>query len=260
MNCPHCQTALPDDAKFCGACGQTLATPPPATPTAERSQSFSGTFAPGDFARALDILCAEHDQPLPAGDPPHDHDSLRQAAEGLGLDKVAIKQALHRVSIEKLTPEERAAFGIVLDEDEAPDRSRRRVMAALLSGGALLVLVLGGVLVWWLQDEPPPAPQPVVEGAIDTAALTQAMDALAGQARECLVEAMQKKALPATEVTLGLRIDEQGAAQEVTLVPADVDDRVAQCVRTAVEEADFPAAEGAPVDVSVPLTFKSASK
>lgn len=268
--CPTCATELPDDARFCGACGYNYAAAPPPTPPLAAPPAAAPPTPPSspkaeagdafelraeDFGRAFVRVAELHDVVLPAT-LPHDHKSLFEAAEAAGLDKLELEKALHRVSIEKLPEDQRRALGIVLEEDiEARGRSPWIPLVVVVNVIAAVVVVL--VLV--LRDDTPVRPPVELkpqQGQIDEAALGPALDAFATAAKACYDAALKNKADLQGDVVITLRIDLEGKAQDPTLSKDELGDEAARaCILAAAAAQAYPAATVAPVDVDVPLSF-----
>lgn len=196
MQCPDCRTELPDDAKFCGACGRRFAPPPSAaedaplpprastpvstpvsapvstpaatpvstpaaSPVAKLTPSSplpasSFDLVPADFARALAKACDKAGLLVPQGPPPHDHASLFKAAAEAGLTKLDVEKALHHVSIEKLPADARKAMGVVL-EDDMPQQGKP-LWLPLVIGINLVALVVGFGAFLFYDPKPQAAP------------------------------------------------------------------------------------------------------
>lgn len=270
--CPSCATELPEDARFCGSCGYRFeasatpapapaAAPPapspaPATPSARTpSQAAAFALTEADFAKAFERVCESLDLPAPAK-APHDHQTLFAAAQAAGIDKLTVEKALHRVSIEKLPEEQRRKMGIVLEEDIEP-QGRPAWLVPVVAANVLALLVV--VLVLVLRDDTPvrpPVELKAQQGTIDVDALNTSLDELAGKARACYQAALVEQKNLKGDVVITLRIGLEGKAEAPSLSVDNLQSSAAAaCIVGAAAGQAFPAAQVAPVDVDVPLTF-----
>lgn len=275
MQCPACHTELPDDARFCGACGRRFAaTPEPAAgavgsppvsavePPAPRrtpapAQSFD--LVPEDFARALAKACDKAGVPVPPGAAPTDHASLFKAAADAGLTKLDVEKALHHVSIEKLPASARKAMGVVL-EDDMPQQGRPLWLPLVIGINAVaLVVGFGAFVLYDPAPERPPVELKPQQGEIaDMAALGAALDDFAKRAEDCYKAALAQNDKLAGDVTLTLRIDLEGKVAHATLAKDELKDEGAtRCILEAAKAGAYPKAQKAPVDVDVPLLFSA---
>jgi hypothetical protein len=280
VQCPQCSTELPDDARFCGACGHrfdaapagaaspaaepSAPAPPAAEPAAaapaeakeEGGQSFD--LLPEDFERAFTRACDKAGIEPPAVETPRDHATLFAAAEAAGLEKLDVEKALHRISIEKLPASARRAMGVVL-EDEVEPQGRPTWLPLVI--GINVVALLIALAAWVLYDpapERPPVELKPQKGEIDMSALETALDAYAEAAEGCYKAALEKNDKLAGDVTVTLRIGLDGKVDNPQVTKDDLKDNGAlSCMVDAAKAQSFPAAQKAPVDVDVPLMFSA---
>ncbi len=264
MHCPACSTELPDDARFCGACGHRFASAPsqsstaPSAATAMEPRAPSFELVPADFARALEKACDKAGVARPPLAAPTDHASLFKAASEAGLTKLDVEKALHHVSFEKLPASARKAMGVVL-EDDVPQQGRPLWLPLVLGINAVALLVGFGAFV--LYDPTPMRPPALLKpqrGEIDMTALGAALDAFAEQAEGCYKDALAKNDQLAGDVTVTLRIDLDGKAANVALTKDELGDEAATtCIVAAAQASAYPKARKAAVDVDVPLLFSA---
>jgi hypothetical protein len=280
--CPQCATELPEEARFCGNCGQRFDGPPAQAPAAAAPAAAASTAAPAaaastaastaadngassfqlvaaDYGRAFERLCEQRELVAPA-DLPTDHESYFAAAKALGADKLPTEKALHRVSIEKIPEAQRRKMGIVLEDDIEP-ATRSPWVPVIIAVNVIAAIVI--VLVIALQEDPPPRPPMDLKpqkGSIDTGALESAFDAVATAARNCYQAALKSDKTLAGDVVLTLRIGLDGKAAEARLSKDELNKpEVASCILEAARAQAYPAAENAPVDVDLPLSFAPGS-
>jgi hypothetical protein len=261
MHCPSCTTELPDDARFCGGCGERFAEAPAAAHTAPKpaaapAQRFD--LLPEDFARALVKACDKVGIEPPPGAPPSDHPSLFRAAEQAGLTKLDVEKALHLVSIEKLPPSARKAMGVVL-EDDVPQPGRPLWLPLVLGINAVALLVgIGAFLVY---DPKPPRPEAELKpqrGELELSALDAALDGFAARAEDCYRAALEEREGLMGEVLVTLRIDLEGKAAEAKVARDGLaHEGAVACIVEAARAQPWPRAKIAPVDVDVPLLFSA---
>lgn len=269
MHCPQCATELPDDARFCGACGTNIEQhaasegPAPAPEEAEAGPEHSDgssafTLTPEDFGRALVKACEKAELPLPADPLPTDHLTLKAAGEALGLSKLAVEQALHRVSMEKLPPEERRALGVVLDDEVEPAGRSSWVPVVV---GVNLVAIAIAVVAFLARDTTsrPEIVLPPQQGQLDVAALNEALEPVTEAAQACYRDALKSDAKLAGEVVLTLRVGLDGKAAVTTRSASLASESALGCIRAAAESASYPAATIAPVEVDVPFSFSAST-
>ena len=256
MQCGQCSTEIPDEAKFCPACGHKF-TSTASSPSADDKDSFA--LADDDFGRALRRAAEDAGVDVPADLVVNDPISLQQAGETLGLDKLKVQQALHRISMEKLPEDVRKKMGVVLDDEVEP---QGRPWWMIPVAGLFLVGV--GIAVWALFLRPPPE-RPVVEmqpqkGTIDVDALNTGLDVLSAQAQACYQTSLKKAPKLKGEVLLTLRIglDGKATASLGSSLDGDAGATASECMRAAAEGVTWPAAQTAPVDVDIPFSFAPA--
>lgn len=264
MHCPACATELPDDARFCGGCGQRFGAATPAAvaasprpvPTPPSAARFD--LVPADFARALSKACDKAALEPPPGPPPSDHPSLFRAAEQAGLTKLDVEKALHLVSMEKLPQSARKAVGVVL-EDDVPQQGRSLWLPLVLGINAVALLVgFGAFALYEPARERPAVELKVQRGEIDLPALNAALDRFAERAEGCYRRALEQREGLAGDVTVTLRIDLEGRAAEAGVSRDELRDEGAlACILEAARGQVWPKAQTAAVDVDVPLLFSS---
>lgn len=262
MKCPECATELPDDARFCGACGHRFeaeaaapeASPPP--PAEERRQSFD--LLPEDFTRALRKACDKAGLEPAEGAQPTDHASLFEAAEQAGITKLDVEKALHHVSIEKLPASARKAMGVVLEDEVEPQGRPLWLPVVVGINVVALVVALVAYLLYDPTPERPPVEMKPQKGEIDMAALNTSLDAFATAAEGCYKAALERDNKLAGDVTVTLRIGLDGTPTDVSVTKDELrDEGAAACIVEAARAQSYPAAQKAPVDVDVPLLFSA---
>jgi hypothetical protein len=264
--CPQCATELPEQARFCGSCGYRFDAAPSAAAAAPASASApaeeggaSFELVASDYRRAFERLCEQLELVAPA-EMPTDHASYFAAAKALGADKLPTEKALHRVSIEKIPEEERRKMGIVLEDDIEP-AGRSPWVPVIIAVNVIAAIVI--VLVVALQEDPPPRPPVQLKaqkGTIDMDALEGALDAVATASRGCYQDALKTNKALKGDVVLTLRIGLDGKAAEASLSKDELkQEAVAACITEAATAQAYPAAENAPVDVDLPLSFAPGS-
>lgn len=262
MQCPTCQTELPSDAQFCGACGAVLradqganhGTGPLSAPPRTTPKPSAFQLEPADFVRALEDAAKTAGLSVES-EGVDGHRAYFERGQAAGMAPAALERALHRVSLAKL-PGAPAAVGL----DDTHGVRRGRWLGAVL-GINIAALIAGGLAWKWSRPVAESRVELVThEGRIDKAALSETTATLAEAARGCLERALQREGGADTgDIVLQLTIGLKGellasAVQKDTLARPDVQ----ACVLKAAQAAAFPAAQGAPVEVRIPLVFHEA--
>ncbi|MCP4504736.1 MAG: zinc ribbon domain-containing protein [Deltaproteobacteria bacterium] len=99
MQCVKCKETIPDEARFCPACGHRFSAVDDVQRGLESLQNNKNEDKPSfaliekDFLRALSRAADEAGVPVPDDVEVVDPNSLQQAGEQLGLDKLKVQQA-----------------------------------------------------------------------------------------------------------------------------------------------------------------------